>query len=277
MLAPMPRAIPLTGTVTWWPSTLYQTTTLELRRAGERLLVDPGISPWEIDEVVAASAMPVTQVLITHADWDHVMAIGSLTGVQITAGTAAAERVRSGAARESILREAGALYVPHRSVDRLRVDVTVDPPADVRVGPWRAACRPAPGHTDDGIAIWLPDEHVLVVGDYLSSLEIPACHGSVADYRDTLQALSAMVERERPQFVVVGHGRPHTTEQALRIAAEDLAYIEAVLAHAEAGRTAAEAGRIALPERLAGESDRAVHDANVGRACDAVAGLPAQG
>jgi hypothetical protein len=45
----MPRAVPLTGTATWWPSTLYQTTTLELRRAGERLLIDPGVSPWEIE------------------------------------------------------------------------------------------------------------------------------------------------------------------------------------------------------------------------------------
>ena len=53
MLGPMPRAIPLTGTATWWPSTLYQTTTLELRRAGERLLIDPGVSPWEIAEVLA--------------------------------------------------------------------------------------------------------------------------------------------------------------------------------------------------------------------------------
>ena len=65
----MPRAVPLTPSATWWPSTLYQTTTLELRRGDDRLLVDPGISPWEIDEVVSSTQAPVTQVLVGSKDW----------------------------------------------------------------------------------------------------------------------------------------------------------------------------------------------------------------
>ena len=43
--------------------------------------------------------MPVTQVLVTHADWDHVMALGVLPDAQVTASTGAAERIRSGDAR----------------------------------------------------------------------------------------------------------------------------------------------------------------------------------
>ncbi len=49
----------------------------------------------------------------------------------------------------------------------------------------------APGHTDDGLIVWLPDEHLLVVGDYLSGLEIPVAYDSVAAYKTTLQTLSA--------------------------------------------------------------------------------------
>jgi glyoxylase-like metal-dependent hydrolase (beta-lactamase superfamily II) len=273
----MPRAIPLTGTATWWPSTLYQTTTLELRRAGERLLIDPGISPWEIEELVSASTMPVTQVLITHADWDHVMALGVLSDVPVTASRAAAERIRSGIARAEIEREAGQLLVPYRSLDRLHVEQTVDPPADVRLGAWRATCRPAPGHTDDGLIAWLPDEHLLVVGDYLSALEIPSCYSSVGDYRTTLQALVSVIERERPQFIVVGHGRPHTSEQALRIADEDLRYIEAVLAYADAGCPPDRAAQIAVPVRPAGAGDQVVHAANIARACEATAAVATSG
>jgi len=48
MLAAMARALALNEHAVWWPSTLYQTTTLDLRGAGTRVLVDPGISPWEI-------------------------------------------------------------------------------------------------------------------------------------------------------------------------------------------------------------------------------------
>jgi glyoxylase-like metal-dependent hydrolase (beta-lactamase superfamily II) len=273
----MPRAIPLTGTATWWPSTLYQTTTLELRRAGERLLVDPGISPWEIEEVVGASTMPVTQVLVTHSDWDHVMALGLLPDTQVTASSAAAERIRSGVARQEIERETAEFLIAHRSIDRLHVEQEVDPPAEVRMGPWRGACRAAPGHTDDGLVVSLPDEHLLVVGDYLSALEIPGVYDSVAAYRTTLQDLAGVIERERPLYVVVGHGKPHTSDEALRIAEEDLTYLEAVLAHAEAGGQADQAEQVAFPQRSAGTADRTMHASNVARACEAAGAPVAQG
>jgi hydroxyacylglutathione hydrolase len=273
----MPRAVPLTGTATWWPSTLYQTTTLELRRAGERLLVDPGISPWEVEEVVSASTMPVTQVLVTHADWDHVMGLGMLPDAHVTASRASAERIRSGAARAEIAREAAEFLIPLRSLERLHVEQEVDAPAEVRMGSWRGVCRAAPGHTDDGLIVSLPDEHLLVVGDYLSALEIPGVYDSVTAYRSTLQTLAGVIERERPQYVVVGHGKPHTSDEALRIADEDLAYLEAVLAHAEAGCPPDHAERIAVPARSAGAADRIMHAANVARACEAAGAAVAQG
>jgi len=263
--------MPLTGTATWWPSTLYQTTTLELRRAGERLLVDPGISSWEIEEVVDASTMPVTQVLVTHADWDHVMALGVLPEVQVTASAAAAERIRSGSARAEVEQETAEVLVAHRAIERMHVEQVVAPPAEVAIGPWQAVCRPGPGHTADGLVVTLPEEHLLVVGDYLSSLEIPAAHSSVHDYRTTLQMLVGVIERERPLYVVVGHGRPHTSEGALRIADEDLDYIEAVIAYAEAGCPPDNAEQIAVPLRSGGAGDRAVHAANVALACEAAA------
>jgi glyoxylase-like metal-dependent hydrolase (beta-lactamase superfamily II) len=271
----MPRAIPLTGTATWWPSTLYQTTTLELRRAGERLLVDPGISPWEIEEVVGASTMPVTQVLVTHSDWDHVMALGLLPDAQVTASRASTERIRSGVARAEIERETAEFLIPHRSIERLHVEQVVDPPAEVRMGPWLGVCRHAPGHTDDGLVVSLPDEHLLVVGDYLSALEIPGVYDSVSAYQSTLQTLVGVIERERPLYVVVGHGKPHTSDDALRIAEEDLAYLEAVLAYAEAGCQPEHAERIAIPDRSAGTADRTMHAANVAKACEAAGAVVA--
>src|SRR4029078_11750623 len=163
---PVPRAVPLTPTVTWWPSTLYQTTTLELRRGADRLLVDPGISPWEIDEVVSSTADPVTQVLVTHADWDHVMALGVLADAQVTASTGAAERIRSGEARASIEKESVEAYIPYVALDALHCEQECERPADVTRGPWSAVCRPGRGHTDDGLLTLFPEERILVIGDY---------------------------------------------------------------------------------------------------------------
>jgi glyoxylase-like metal-dependent hydrolase (beta-lactamase superfamily II) len=191
--------------------------------------------------------------------------------VQVTASNLAAERIRSGTARAEMELEAAELLVPHRGLEKLHVEQEVYPPADVQMGPWRGVCRPGLGHTDDGLLVSLPDEHLLVVGDYLSSLEIPSIYGSVREYRDTLQTLVGVIERERPLYVVVGHGRPHTSDEALRIADEDLEYIEAVVAYAEAGCPPDRAERIVLPDRAPGAADRSAHAANVARACAAAA------
>lgn len=267
----MPRATPLTEHVIWWPSTLYQTTTLELRRDGQRLLVDPGISPWEIEEVVSAHSDPVGRILLTHADWDHVLGVPALPDARVIASTAASSRIASGAARESVEQEARGAYVAFGDLGLLRVDHAVEAPSEATLGPWHALFRAGRGHTDDGLLTSFPEEGLLVAGDYLSELEIPAAYASVADYRNTLQTLIGVIERERPAHVVVGHGPPHTSERALRIADQDLDYIEAVLAYAEAGCDPEHAERIAVPDRGGGPFDGESHARNVRLACQALA------
>ncbi len=267
----MTRSMPLTENATWWPSTLFQTTTLELRRNGKRLLVDPGISLWEIDEVVAARGGPVTEVLTTHADWDHVMAIGLLPEATITASRAAQERITSGEARESVEKEAAEFNIDHSGMELLRVDRVIDAPAELTMGEWPAVFRPGPGHTPDGLVTWFPEDELLVVGDYISSIEIPWAYDSVAAYRDTLRMLIGVIEREQPRFVVGGHGRPNRRDQALAIADEDLDYLEAVIAFAEAGCPAEHAGRIAVPVRSTATYGPQAHAANVKLACETVA------
>ncbi len=259
----MSRAVPLSDSVTWWPSTLFQTTTLEVRRAGERLLVDPGVSRWEIADVAGAD---VTQVVITHADWDHVLGIGHLPGASITASRAAAERIASTETGEQIARAASEYYLTVEHLDRLRVDNPVDLPAELRLGPWSAVCRAAPGHTEDGMIVLLPDERLLIAGDYLSQLEIPFVYHSAGEYSHTLHTLIGVIERERPEHVVVGHGPPLSADRALQIADADLDYVDALIAFAEAGRPPEHAGEIAIPDR-GGFADASQHVSNVRRAC----------
>src|SRR4051794_9577151 len=124
----MTRSTPLTDSAMWWRSTLYQTTTLELRRDGERLLVDPGISMWEIDEIVGAHPEPVGEVLLTHADWDHVTGVGVLPDARVTASRGTLERIESGDAAESVVREGAEFYIEVDALDGLRVDQVLDLP-----------------------------------------------------------------------------------------------------------------------------------------------------
>lgn len=269
----MPRDVPLSDSAIWWPSTLWQTTTLELRRDGRRVLVDPGISRWEIEQVVGAADAPVSHVVVTHADWDHVMALGLLADTEVVASAGAAARIASGDVRTSVEREAAELYVEACALDGLRVDRPLELPVEVEIGGWQAVCRPAPGHTEDGMAVWLPEERLLVVGDHLSELEIPWAYSSVSDLRDTVRMLVGVIERERPEWVVVGHGRPLSAKRALEIGDEDLDYLEAVLDSAARGCDPEHAERIAVPERIGSPGDVRAHAANLRLACEQAGGV----
>jgi|1186.fasta_scaffold01781_3 hydroxyacylglutathione hydrolase len=262
----MPRSVPLSERATWWPSVLWQTTTLELRRDGVRLLVDPGIAPWEVLDAAGDGA---AHVLLTHADWDHVMGIGLLPGAQVHASGGSAERIRSGAAEESVRKESAAFCLPLEGLEGLRVHRVLEP-GETRIGPWEATVYGAPGHTDDGIATWLPEEGLLIVGDYLGPMEIPFVYESAWDYRSTLSLLLDLIDRERPTHVVIGHGRPHDADAARRIGQEDMAYVEALIAHAEGGGEPDAAAAVPHPQR-GGTDDASEHADNVRRACEAVA------
>jgi hydroxyacylglutathione hydrolase len=264
----MPRARSISPSATWWPSVLWQTTTLEVVRDGERLLVDPGIAPWEVEEAARDGA---AHVLITHADWDHVMGIGLLPGATVWAGSAAAVRIRSGEAKASVESQAKVYGVPLEGLEGLRVDRELPAQPDTfRLGPWQAECHSTTGHTPDGVTTWLPEEGLLVVGDYLSEQEVPFIYDSAWNYRTTLHTLIGLIERHEPAHVVVGHGSPHTAARAAEIAAEDLEYVERLIAFAESGSTADGADDLPYPQR-GGSSDPEEHRANVVRTCDRLA------
>ena len=243
---------------------LWQTTTLAVVRDGTRLLVDPGIAPWEARE---AAADGVGHILITHADWDHVMGIGLFPAARVWAGEGSAERIRSGMARAEVEEQTRPYGVPYEALDKLRVDEVIpDDSTAFSIGPWRAECHLVPGHTPDGLATWLPDEGLLLVGDYLSEQEIPFAYDSIWSYRRTLSLLSDLITRTQPSHVVVGHGRPHAPARALEIAAQDLDYMEALIAFVEGGGGPDGAAGVPFPDR-GGHDDGEEHRANIERAC----------
>jgi hypothetical protein len=92
-------------------------------------------------------------------------------------------------------------------------------------------------------------EQVLVVGDYLSGLEIPFVGSSVRDYEQTVELLVRTIEDERPEDVIVGHGHPHSGRRAPQVAAEDLVYVRALRSLVQAGGSArTQAPSFTLPE-----------------------------
>ena len=101
-------------------------------------------------------------------------------------------------------------------------------PGHCGIGERELELHPADGHTEDGMAVWIPWTRVLVAGDYLSPVEIPMLSGtgSLSAYLATLDRLEPLVEQA--DHVVPGHGEPIDGTRAAAILREDRAYLQAL-------------------------------------------------
>jgi hydroxyacylglutathione hydrolase len=209
-----------------YQTTLWQTNSLLALSGTSALVCDPCWTPAEIEALRnrATAGNRDVQVLLTHADYDHTCGIGLLPDATVVAGAGSAERVRSGAAAESLAaagREWGLDWPAE-----LRVDRVVDAGVEVTCGDFRIETIDAPGHVVDGLAYLLPDQGVLLPGDYLSAITYPFATSSIEASRRTLERLLEALERPEVTWIVPGHGPPLARDDALTIGRADLAYLE---------------------------------------------------
>ena len=183
------------------------------------MLVDPCVSAPEIAAIaadVAARGLEVRGLLITHSDWDHVCGISAFPGVPAIMSRGAADRIASGQAAESVVREGAAEGLTWDGAPR--ADLVFEPGEALQVGPFTVETMALPGHTSCGAAYRVRELELLCVGDYLSVIEFPFVYVSTAAYRATLAALSDALERDPVERVAPGHGRPLGVSEALQIA-----------------------------------------------------------
>jgi glyoxylase-like metal-dependent hydrolase (beta-lactamase superfamily II) len=209
-------------------SSLWQTNAVALRSGEETMLVDSPYFPDEIEllpEVLRQSGFEPAGLLATHADWDHLL--GRLAFPEASLGVAESTglrlRAEPGVAQKQ-LREADDEYYVSRSRPlALGSYQTLPVPGMLEIGSEELELHPAEGHTEDGMALFARWCGVLVCGDYLSDVEIPTWTDKTL-YRATLERLRALVEESTA--IVPGHGSPLSRDDALRVLAEDLAFID---------------------------------------------------
>jgi glyoxylase-like metal-dependent hydrolase (beta-lactamase superfamily II) len=243
-------AVDLRPGVIRYESALWETTALALHAGGHAVLVDPCISEPEIAAIsadLAERGLEVRGLLITHSDWDHVCGIASFPDAPAIMSREAGVRIASGQAAESVAREGAAEGLSFAGAPR--ADLVFDPGEALQVGPFTVETMALPGHTSCGAGYRVRELDLLVVGDYLSVIEFPFVYVSTAAYRATLAALLDALRRDPAALVTPGHGRPLTTDEALAIAEEDLAYLHSLqaavrgaLAHGAAREDAIAAG-----------------------------------
>jgi glyoxylase-like metal-dependent hydrolase (beta-lactamase superfamily II) len=253
------RVLALHADVVVATSRVYQTTCTLVRREHEAFCIDSPVLPDELEllpTVAEQAGFSVVGVLATHGDWDHVL--GRLAfpdaSVGVAETTAARLRAEPGVAQRQLREADEDDYVQRPRPLALGTPQQLPVPGRCGLGPGELDLHPTAGHTADGMAIWVPWARVLVVGDYLSPVEIPMVEDSVATYLATLERLEPLVERAG--WVVPGHGEPLDAERALAILREDRAYLQAL-------RDSGAAAPLPLARRTGAQ--RRIHQENVAR------------
>jgi glyoxylase-like metal-dependent hydrolase (beta-lactamase superfamily II) len=230
------RAVAINPNLIVLVSAVWQTTSTAVRADDEGFLIDSPVLPEELDALPAVleqAGFPLSGLLCTHGDWDHLLARAAFHEVSLGAGQPTCERLQRNRDEQQAELDAfdAEFYLegrPALSFDRLQ---PLPVPGRLGLGAiHELELYPAPGHTADGTAFWLPWMSVLVCGDYLSPHEIPAVSndGSVAAYIETLERLRPLVAQA--ETVVPGHGAPISGERAAEVLEEDHVYLQGLAA-----------------------------------------------
>ncbi len=242
-------------------SRVWQTTCTAVRADAEGFLIDSPVYPDELDavpSVLEQAGFPVSGLLCTHADWDHLLGRSAFPSVALGASESSARRLERepGEAQRRLRDFDQEHYVDDRRPLALGGVQELPVPGRLALGEQGAELElhAATGHTADGTAYLMPWLRLLVCGDYLSPVEIPMISpgGSAAAYLETVERLAALVGR--CETVIPGHGAPLPAARALELVEEDRAY----LADLEGRAQEAE-----LPRGRRSQEQRRIHERNV--------------
>ena len=212
-------------------SRVFQTACTIVRDGEECFVIDSPVLPDELDVLPALleqAGFPFSGLLATHGDWDHLL--GRLAFPDAALGvaetTAARLTAEPGDAARKLRSFDEELYLERERPLSLGQVQALPVPGKLDVGAQTIELHPTEGHVPDGMALWLEWAGVLVVGDFLSPVEIPMLSegGSRSAYLATLERLRPLVEQA--EHVVAGHGGAIDARRALSILDEDVAYLK---------------------------------------------------
>jgi hydroxyacylglutathione hydrolase len=226
------RALGLHADVVVATSRLWQTNCTLVRSGTEAFCIDSPVYPDELEllpAVAEQAGFGVVGLLATHADWDHLLGRYAFAEAPLgCAETSAARLAAEPGEAQRKLRGFDEEHYVERGPLALPPPQALPVPGVCEIGSAELQLHATEGHTPDGMAVWIDWAGLLVIGDYVSPVEIPMISdgGSVSAYLATLGRLEPLVEGAA--WVVPGHGPPVDGVRAAAVLREDRAYLEAL-------------------------------------------------
>jgi len=168
-----------------------------------------------VDEIHKLTDKPLTTVILTHSDPDHVRGLGGFPkGLTIIAHENDKKEIEQDLAsggRQSPPRE----YLPNRIVTQMRESTTID-------GVAMTLIHIAPAHTSGDLAVYLPADKVVTSGDLVGENE-PTLHlAKNGSSEGWIRFVTALVGLDADSYVR-GHADVATKEQVRGILANAVA------------------------------------------------------
>jgi glyoxylase-like metal-dependent hydrolase (beta-lactamase superfamily II) len=210
-------------------SSLYHTNSGIFLTGRDAVLIDPGVTPAELDALAAfltARGTIVRTIVLTHAHWDHLLGPVRFPKATVMAHARYLDVVEVHRADLRRQVRSGLDEADERASFPPAPDVTFHDCLSLTFDALRLEVRFAPGHAPDHSVVYEPGNGVLWAGDMLSDLEVPMPMDTFADYLRTLDALSD----RRIDVLVPGHGTPtRDPEEVNRRLDQDRAYLRVMV------------------------------------------------
>jgi cyclase len=159
-----------------------------------------------LDEIAKLTPKPVTHVIVTHSDGDHVNGLASFpAGVTVIAHVGAKREMDAALAAGGRGAPPGD-HMPSQVIDKDAEQLTLDG-VDIELRHW------APAHTSGDLVVYLPAQKIVFTGDIITNRPDPLIHlqknGSSAGWITTAQGIVGL---DADKFVP-GHGDVETKAQ----------------------------------------------------------------
>jgi glyoxylase-like metal-dependent hydrolase (beta-lactamase superfamily II) len=202
------------------------------------LVIDAKTTPASgkalLDEIARLTPKPVTHVILTHSDGDHVNGLASFpAGVTVIAHEGARRELAAALAAALAAGGRGAPpsdHMPTQVITQNAEHLTLDG-VNVELRHW------APAHTSGDLVVYLPAQRIVFTGDIITNRPDPLIHlqknGSSAGWITTTQGILGL---DADKFVP-GHGDPQTRAEIQSDLASATQKREHVMALAKEGKS----------------------------------------